>query len=90
MEIRVKDLTTKKTYTSNMAADNKQVIIEIHFCTSYTQVIVQDEVDGKFETHDIFIDPIGSKACPFDLMAIKEADHYGELTITKETNNETN
>lgn len=47
-------------FTNDMSEDNPNTILEIHFCTSYTQVVVQkQEIDDKgvtkYITEDIII-----------------------------------
>ena len=53
-------------------------IIEIHFCTSYTQVRVQEEKDGMCHVHDIICPPIGTKPNFVDLIATQD-DETGVL-----------
>lgn len=81
MLIKIKDKKTGTIYTNDMGADNKNCILEIHFCTSYTQVKVQSEKEshGKtiFPTHDIMLSPVKSKANFVDLIAIQN-DNEGE------------
>lgn len=81
MELKVRDLKTNTIYSSNMSDNNKHCILEIHFCTSYTQVVVQDEVEeagGKvYPSHDIVLPPIGSEVNWVDLIATQE-DNQGE------------
>ena len=43
MLIKVKD-KEGNIYTNNMSKSNDKSILEIHFCTSYTQVVVQDTI----------------------------------------------
>lgn len=59
MLIKVKD-SKGKIFSNDMS--NFECIIEIHFCTSYTQVIVQekDEETNKTINRDIII-PIENK-----------------------------
>lgn len=51
--IRIKDKETGCIYTEDMRFENKRVIIELHFCTSYVQAIVQDTIKGF--TKDLFL-----------------------------------
>ena len=53
-------------------------ITEINFCTSYTQVSVQEEIDGKFPTHEIICPPVGTQPSWVDLIAT-QGDETGEL-----------
>lgn len=85
MEIKVLDKETGVVYTNNMSDKNKHCILELHFCTSYTQIVVQDELDGNYNTHEIFVEPVGSKSNMLDLIAIKDDDHEG-VFIKEESN----
>lgn len=90
MLIQVRNKENKKIYSSDMSADNKQSIIEIHFCTSYTQVIVQDQVEEidfltkdtkiKFPTTDLILPPIGSTPNWIDEIAT-QGNHTGEWVM---------
>lgn len=81
MILKVKDNKTGVIYTSDMSDENKHSILNINFCTSYTQVEVQDEIleDGelKYPTHDIILKPLGSKVNWIDLIAVMN-DNDGE------------
>lgn len=61
MQVAIKQNDTGQIYSNDMGADNKHSILAMHFCTSYTQVVVQDEVDGKFPTHDIILPAFGTE-----------------------------
>lgn len=76
--IKVKRKSDGQVFTTDMSADNKFKITEIHFCTSYTQVIVQEEKDGKFPTMDLIVEPIGSIPNAVDLIATQN-DEAGEF-----------
>ena len=82
MIIKVKDLKTGVVYTSEMSSENKHLITSMHFCTSYTQVTVQDEIETEnrksYPEHDIIIPPVGSKPCFIDLIAT-QGDNEGEF-----------
>ena len=82
MLIKVKDKTTNKVYTNEM--DNDCCITEIHFCTSYTQVVVQDVInkDGKttYPNHDVILPPLKSEPYWVDLIAIQNSN-IGEWII---------
>lgn len=85
MKISVTQKSDGKVYTNDMSNENKMCILEIHFCTSYTQVIVQDEIDGKFTTHDIICDPVGTKPNLVDLIAIQD-DETGVIKLEDSPN----
>jgi len=76
MKLAVKD-REGNVYTNDMT--NPKTIIEIHFGTSYTQVIVQDEIDGyngdKRYMHKDVIIPTSS-----GFIAIDE-DEIGEWAV---------
>lgn len=59
MRIAIKEISTGKIYTNSMNPDNPDCILELHFCTSYTQAIikatVQDIKDGLSKTRDLFL-----------------------------------
>ena len=62
-----------KIFTSDMSA--KESIYEIHFCTSYTQVKVQElNEDGKLKSIDIICKPVGTNASWVDLIATRDDD----------------
>ena len=81
MDLRVLDKSNNVIYSNDMSDNNKHAICEIHFCTSYTQVVVQDEimVDGKikYPTHDVILPPVGSKPNWIDEIATN-GDPQGE------------
>jgi hypothetical protein len=71
--IRVKRDRDGKIFTSDMSA--KESIYEIHFCTSYTQVRVQEiDEDGKLKSLDIICKPEGTQASWTDLIATQDDD----------------
>lgn len=71
--ISVKRDRDGKIFTNDMIA--KESIYEIHFCTSYTQVKVQElDNDGKLKSLDIICKPEGTKASWVDLIATKDCD----------------
>ena len=76
MLIKVKDNKTGIIYSTNMVDSNKHSILGMNFCTSYTQVTVQDEieVDGQtqYPTHDIILPPFGTKPNWVDLIASQD------------------
>lgn len=81
MRIAVKDINGQ-LYTNDMSDNNKHVIIEMHFCTSYTQIIVQDTVEeGEktiYPTKNVIV-PLESDTLDYalDMMAITD-DEIGE------------
>lgn len=71
--ISVKRDRDGKVFTNNMSA--KESIYEIHFCTSYTQVKVQElDEDGNLKSLDIICNPEGTKANCIDLIATQNDD----------------
>lgn len=71
--ILVKRHKDKAVFSSDMSS--KKTITEIHFCTSYTQVFVQEDLgDNKFNHAEIICEPIGSKPNWIDLIAIQNDD----------------
>tara|TARA_R110000868_G_C10689494_1_gene748175 strand:+ start:558 stop:812 length:255 start_codon:yes stop_codon:yes gene_type:complete len=62
MELKIRQKDTGQIYSSDMSDENKHTILSFNFCTSYTQVEVQDEIDGKFSAHDVILPPYGVKA----------------------------
>ena len=81
MKIEIRDKKTGIIYSSDMSDENDNSILSINFCTSYTEVEVQDRVfkDGvtKFPTHTIILPPLGSSPNWVDLIATQE-DNEGE------------
>lgn len=79
MKIQVKRLKDGKIFTNDMSQD--ECIYEIHFCTAYTQVIVQEFNDaGERVSSDIICKPYGneSQTSWIDLIAIQD-DDLGEF-----------
>lgn len=79
MLIKVKD-REGNIYSNDMSIDNDKSIIEIHFCTSYTQAIVQDTLVNEqgtttYPTKDIII-PLENPNW-VDMIAVNE-DEIGE------------
>lgn len=77
IEIVVTRDSDQRVFTSDMSGDDS--IIEIHFCTSYTQVVVQEMVEGKGKCHDIICPPLGSTPNPVDLIAT-QGDETGVIS----------
>jgi hypothetical protein len=69
MIIKVKRHWDGKIFTSDMSDPYGDVIIEIHFCTSYTQVIVQDKEEKQAVS--IMILDEGTKPSIIDTFAIQ-------------------
>ena len=61
-----------KVFTSDMSNPYGDVIIEIHFCTSYTQVIVQDKEEKQ--AVNIMILNEGAKPSIIDTFAVEGID----------------
>ena len=82
MLIQVIDSETNVVYSNSMRISNKHTILEIHFCTSYTQVRVQDEIiengNIRYPQHDLFLDPLDGSMDWADFIAITDNDHLGE------------
>jgi len=79
MEIKIKDLSSGNVYSNNMSSQNTKAILSINFCTSYTEVEVQDEIDedGKrnFPKHTIILPANGISLTDVnwvDLIAIQD------------------
>lgn len=62
MELKIRQKDTGQIYSNDMGDDNKHKIIEIHFCTSYTQIEVQSTVEGIFSHHSVILPAFGVKA----------------------------
>lgn len=85
MELKIRDKVTGVIYSSNMNDDNKHTITALNFCTSYTQVTVQDEVlkedGGKiYPEKDIILPTIGTKVSRIDLIATQN-DNEAEWVL---------
>jgi len=72
MDIKVKRLSDGKIFSNDMNDENNRCILAINFCSSYTQVTVQEEVNGKFPPSDIICAPIGTDPNWIDLIAPKD------------------
>jgi len=61
--LKIKDLNNDKIYSNDMSNQNTQSILSINFCTSYTEVEVQDEIDNgcekSFPSHTVILPPYG-------------------------------
>lgn len=78
-EISVKRLSDGKVFTNNMSSDES--IYEIHFCTSYTQVRVQEVLDGKLTSQDVFCRPLGTEMSPIDSISFRGDEEWGILEL---------
>ena len=77
MNLKIRDKVTGVIYTNDMSDCNKHVILALNFCTSYTQVTVQDEIideggNKKYQSKDIILPPVGTKPNWIDLIATQE------------------
>lgn len=71
--ITVKRDRDGKLFTSDMS--EKESIYEIHFCTSYTQVKIQElNESGELKSMDIICHTEGSKPNFVDLIATQDDD----------------
>ena len=76
--IKVKRNRGGKVFDTDMSKD--EVIYEIHFCTSYTTVCVQEEKDGNpFAKSEIYIKPINLNMNPIDSIAFDGDEDWGEF-----------
>lgn len=75
--IKVKRHKDGKIFTTDMSKDDG--IYEMHFCTSYTQVMIQEAgEDGKFQSKEIVCPPVGTTPNPIDMIAT-QGDDTGEF-----------
>jgi hypothetical protein len=78
MEIVATRDSDGKQFTTNMS--NDEGIYEMHFCTSYTQVMIQEiGDDGKLKNKEIICPPHGTEPNPIDLIATQN-DETGILS----------
>lgn len=71
--ISVKRNKDGKIFTTDMSARDR--IYEMHFCTSYTQVMIHEEVEGGFSmSKEIICPAFGTNPNPIDLIAIQGDD----------------
>ncbi len=69
--IKVKRDSDGKIFTNDMS--ERDGIYEIHFCTSYTQVMIQEEDEnGKLKSKEIICNTVGTKPNPVDLIATQD------------------
>ena len=76
-KLRVRDLLTGKIYKFT-SDESQDLILEVHYSTSYFQFVVQDtviDVDGhsRYNYRDLCY--ILDNANPIDLIAIDENEH---------------
>ncbi len=77
MEIKVKRFADGKIFSNIMFEED--TIIEIHFSTSYTQVVVQESIgDGEYKCKDIICPALGANGSWVDNIAIQDSD-FGEF-----------
>ena len=57
-----------------MSDDNKHCILSMNFCTSYTEVQVQDEINENSKVKDLILPPLGSTPNWVDLIATQNDD----------------
>lgn len=86
MTIKVRNMKTGVVYSNDMSDANKHSILEINFCTSYTQVTVQDEEvnevgDKCWPQYDIIVPPELSKVNWIDMIAVQN-DPVGEWVMS--------
>ena len=70
--IKVKRHRDGKVFTNDMSAD--EGIYEIHFCTSYAQVKVQELEDDYLQCKEIICQPVGSVPSWVDMLAVQNDD----------------
>lgn len=71
--IKVKRDRDGKVFTTDMSQD--EGIYEMHFCTSYTQVMIQElNEEGRLTNSEIICEPVGTKANWIDLIATQDDD----------------
>lgn len=69
--IKVKRNSDGKVFTNDMS--ERESIYEIHFCTSYTQVLIQEDGDdGILTSKDIICESMGTSPNPLDLIATQD------------------
>ena len=71
--ITVKRDRDNKIFTTDMSKD--EGIYEMHFCTSYTQVRIQEfDENGKLAIGEIICEPVGTKPNWVDLIGTQDDD----------------
>lgn len=76
--IKVKRNRDGKIFDTDMFKNES--IYEIHFCTSYTTVCVQEEKDGKpFAKSEIYVKPVGTSMNALDSIAFDGDEDWGEF-----------
>jgi len=77
--IAVKRHRDGKVFTTDMSKDDG--IYEMHFCTSYTQVMIQEADDeGRLKNSEIICKPVGTEPNWVDLIATQD-DDTGEFVF---------
>ena len=83
--IKVKRNHDGKVFTSDMSKDD--CILEIHFCTSYTQVICYElDEDGSLQQIDIICPADCTEMGLVDGIAVADSD-WGRFILTPTQNN---
>lgn len=72
--IQVKRLKDGRIFTSDMSGKDDACILGISFCTSYTQVVIQEKIGEIFTQFDLICKPICSEPCTIDLIATANDD----------------
>ena len=71
--IKVKRHKDSKVFTTGMSKNES--IFEMHFCTSYIQVMIQEyDGDGKLWRGEIICAPVGAAPSCIDLIATQHDD----------------
>ena len=77
--IKVKRHRDDKVFTTDMS--ESEGIYEMHFCTSYTQVMIQElDESGRLQSKEIICEPVGTEPNCIDLIATQD-DDTGEFYI---------
>ena len=81
--IKVKRNRDGKVFDADMSKNES--IYEIHFCTSYTQVRIQERNDdSKLVSKDVFVKSIGMLENPIDMLAFDGEEDWGEFVYESE------
>jgi hypothetical protein len=71
--IKVKRHKDGKVFTSGMSQN--EGIYEMHFCTSYTQVMIYEtDEEGNIQEAEVICEPIGTECSFVDSIAIQDDD----------------
>lgn len=74
MKISIKD-NEGNLYENNMQNNVERYILELHFCTSYTEAVCYDVVDGEHIERHIIVENEGAN--PIDLLCIGNDKEIG-------------